>query len=387
MDSWKNDTAALTTQKELFSSSTSTDPMAATYQDYDMFVFAGQSNMMGACGSYPKADVSCGNSYEYKYRDLYSGKDTNGRFELINNPCGEWLYKDTSAYDSDNCASDGLSTTTDFANNTFFVSAMNNNEKSFADQSESVHQTGASLPAYFAKKYEELGYKSIIAHIAKGSTNISYYFTSDMASEYNSSISEYNSLNGTSYASMGSDGSEAATIFDDKVTAMISDFPRLSSGEIRTKNFVWLQGESDYNLSTYEYKIRLQVLWNHMKTLGFERFLMVRVGYWSGIGILNVIKAQEEFSSQNSDVYMVTRACSFFPHGTFASNSALYEQYYVDDPMPEYKYTRDSTAGIYANDHVNERGFIALGERMAKNTERILRRGLDSEVEKEILNL
>ena len=62
----------------------------------DLFVFAGQSNMMGASVLEPKADTFTDKSLEYKYVPKLRGEAT-GSFVPAQNPAGEFYYKDLAA--------------------------------------------------------------------------------------------------------------------------------------------------------------------------------------------------------------------------------------------------------------------------------------------------
>lgn len=67
-----------------------------------MFVFAGQSNMMGACALPPKHGLKIKKSLEYKYKPVHIGTG-RGVFSPVGYDSGEFLYKDISlAYSKSN---------------------------------------------------------------------------------------------------------------------------------------------------------------------------------------------------------------------------------------------------------------------------------------------
>lgn len=63
---------------------------------YDLFVFAGQSNMMGACVLPPKHLLSVKRCLEYRYNPVHRG-NANGSFVPVSYDTGEFLYHDPKA--------------------------------------------------------------------------------------------------------------------------------------------------------------------------------------------------------------------------------------------------------------------------------------------------
>ena len=57
--------------------------------ELDLFVFAGQSNMMGAAHLAPEEDILVKNAFEYKYAPVLKGGD-KGEFVFAQNPAGDW---------------------------------------------------------------------------------------------------------------------------------------------------------------------------------------------------------------------------------------------------------------------------------------------------------
>ena len=196
---------------------------------------------------------------------------------------------------------------------------------------------------------------------------------------YNRRISAYNTNHNTSYALLtSSDLSGAGNAFDKKYKAMVEDY-RAFAPDKRIQNtcFVWLQGESDF-CSYTEYKLKLQVLWSHLQELGFTHFFVLRVGYWGYAGILDIIKAQEDFCAENKDCYIVTRAPSLIPHP-----AATTDNWWISEPGAEYNDCRDSCLVDSGNHHFNEKAMQIFAERSAKNIHRILYSGLDPILEEE----
>ncbi len=354
-------------------------PNISDSSNIDLFVFAGQSNMMGAPILPPEMNNFTDKALEYKYMPKLRGQET-GSFVSAQNPAGEWHYKDMNAAYGENLYDLSYkSTVNDYSNSTHFCPAMSSGQTGFGNQSEANTYAGASLAPYFVTEYaEKYGHSSIYAHIAKGGVKITHYFTEEMKAEYNSLISTYNAANGTNYGTLTS-VSGAGGAFDDKYTSMLEDYANFAPDKtIKNKCFVWLQGESDAGLSYMEYKLKMQVLWEHLQDQGFTHFFVLRVGYWGNTGILNVIKAQEDFCAENENCHIVTRAPSLIPYpGTTTSN------WWLDEPSEEYENCRDSYLTGKNNQHFNEKAFQLFAERSAKNIHRILHLGLDPILEEE----
>jgi len=347
--------------------------------DIDLFVFAGQSNMMGASVLEPKVDTFTDKSFEYKYLPKLRGEAT-GSFVSAQNPAGEFYYNDlTTAYGDMLNDLSYKSTLSNYSANTYFCPAMRDGVKSFSAQSEADTYPAASLAPYFVTEYAEYGHASVYAHMAKGSAKIVHYFTPEMVTCYNTLITEYNNENGKSYSTLSVDSlSGAGDAFDKKYNAMVEDYATFASDKtVKNKCFVWLQGESDGS-NYIEYKLKLQVLWEHLQELGFTHFFVLRVGYWGNTGILNVIKAQEDFCAENDNCYIITRAPSLIPHAT-----ATTDNWWIDEPSAEYDNCRDSYLVNSSNNHFNEKAMQIFAERSAANVHRILHQGLEPVLEAE----
>ena len=115
----------------------------------DLFVFAGQSNMMGAAVLEPEVNTFTEQAWEYKYMPKLRGAET-GTFVPAQNSAGEWYYNDLNAaygdYLNDLTYQSSLS---NYSQNTYFCPAMSNGTKGFSAQSEANMYPSASLPPYF----------------------------------------------------------------------------------------------------------------------------------------------------------------------------------------------------------------------------------------------
>ena len=353
---------------------------AVPTSDIDLFVFAGQSNMMGAAVLEPEVDTFTENALEYKYMPRLRGADT-GAFVAAQNPAGEWHYRDLNAAYGDYWNDLSYkSTLSNYSANTHFCPAMRNGTKGFSAQSEADTYPSASLPPYFVTEYASYGHSSVYAHMAKGAVKITHYFTEEMMTRYNSLISEYNSQNSKAYSVLTTAGlSGAGDAFDDKFNAMLEDYAAFApDNTLENKCFVWLQGEGDSGNSYIEYKFKLRVLWEHLQELGFTHFFVLRVGYWGSTGIRNVIKAQEDFCAENENCHIVTRAPSLIPHP-----GATTDNWWIREPSAEYEGCRDSYLVDSSNHHFNEKAMQIFAERAALNVHRILHLGLDPILEEE----
>ena len=349
-------------------------------EEVDLFVFAGQSNMMGAAHLAPEEDILVKNAFEYKYAPILKGAD-KGEFVYAQNPAGDWHYIDpATAYGADYIdVASGKSKLSQYSDNTYFVPACRDLEKGFSGQSEYLHYPSASMPPYFAKYYSELGNSCIYAHMAKGSCKITHYFTSDAMEEYNRMINEYNTVNSTSYSTL-TEGelSGGGAAFDAKYAAMLNDYAAFRPGNtISNKCFVWLQGESDTH-KYVEYKLKLQALWSHLQTLGFTHFFIARVGFWGSTAILEEIKAQTDFCAENENCHIITRAPSLIPHP-----KATTSNWWVNEPSSEYDNCRDSYISNTSNNHFNEKAHKIFAKKSAQNIDRILHMGLPPVLEEE----
>ena len=348
--------------------------------DVDLFVFAGQSNMMGAAHLAPQEDILAEYAYEYKYAPVLKG-EARGKFVYAQHPAGDWHYIDpATAYGPSYLdAATGKSKLSNYSANTYFVPASRDEVKGFGSQSEYSHYPSATMAPYFAKYYSQLGNKCIYAHMAKGACKIVHYFTEDAVEEYNRLITEYNTANSASNGTLKvEDLSGGGDAFDAKYLAMLRDYAEMEPDKnIANKCFVWLQGESDGS-SYIQYKLKLQALWSHLQSLGFTHFFILRVGYWGSTAVLNVIKAQTDFCAENDNCYIVTKAPSLIPYpGTTTEN------WWIEEPSSEYDDCRDSYISSTSNNHFNEKAHKIFARRSADNIHRILHMGLPPVLEKE----
>ena len=354
----------------------------------ELFVFAGQSNMMGAAVLPPEFKLNISNSYEYKYKNRRFGNKC-GKFIPVSYNIGEFAYCDLKkAYPTNDY--DSLRELSDFTNNTYFVPALCNLDKfdersviAFSKISEKTAVNAPSLPPYFVNEWEKMGRKCAIAHMAKGNVTILHYFDEEMVESYNKKIVQQNDFYNTKYPLLSKEDLtfEPSKYFSNEIKAFFEDASeRFDKDIIKTKAFVWLQGESDAKLSEVEYRLRLEILWGKLKMLGFTHFLCIRVGMWGEEkNITEIMKAQEKFCAQNKSCYMLTRSCSFM---TFPEENKNLS--YLRTPDEKYFGCRDSFFG-FANDHINEKGHILIAKQAIANVKRVLIDNDDVELEEEIV--
>ena len=353
----------------------------------DLFVFAGQSNMMGAAVYQPKLPLDLRRSFEYKHKPRRLGAPT-GAFVPAGYPVGEFSYADLSkAYAPYSVNEKGESTLNNYIKNTFFCPAMSN-LRSDADKtvctfscfSEATAQNGATLAPFIAKEWEKRGGACAYAHIAKGGVPAAYFFTDEMAAEYDRLIAEYNSENGAAYSPVSPDSRMpgAGEYFFEKCRDFFADAAERFKGEaLDNKCFFWLQGESDARRTEYEYRLKLDILWDRLKRIGFTHFFIIRVDFFGNGHIDRVMRAQERFAAETPGAYMLTRAASFF---TYARRDE--SEWFVSPPDETYQNCRDSFYG-YDNQHINEKGFSVIAARAAENLYRVLTEGLPPVLEDE----
>lgn len=335
-----------------------------------LFVFAGQSNMMGACVYPPRWKGHNRDSYEYVHKGVRMG-EKEGSFRKAGFPCGEFVYCDLNAAYPEGAAPDALSEMTDYRVNTYFVASMCNladeathTTNPFAVYSERSFIPGPTLAPYLAHEWEKRGHACAYAHIAKGAVSILHYFDDEMTDRYNRKVKDA----GLSFeARMANDMSKGASAyFAQKCTDFFRDsrkaFPEDDTSQ---RCLFWLQGEGDAAMEAAEYRILLETLWERARQIGFTHFFCVRVGYFGNEGILRVMKAQEDFCATTADAYMLTRACSLIP---FAGQE---ESWFLSKPGEEYQLCRDSFFG-FENQHINEKGFLLAATHAAENLERVL---------------
>ena len=358
----------------------SADMVAEQTEKVDLFVFAGQSNMMGAAHLPPMDNPITYDAFEYKYQNVLKGGD-KGEFVYAQNPAGDWHYMNTEeAYGEQYLdATTGKSRLANYPSTMYFIPACRDQEKGFSGQSEYLNYPSATMAPYFAQYYTELGRKCVYAHMAKGACNIVHYFTTDAMEEYNRLITAYNSANSTSYATLTSSNlSGAGDAFDAKFKAMLKDYADFAPDKtIANKCFVWLQGEGDVHVYA-QYKLRLQALWSHLQSLGFTHFFILRVGFWGSTSVINEIKAQTDFCEENENCYIITKAPSLIPHP-----AATTDNWWLNEPSEEYTDCRDSYLASTSNHHFNEKAHKMFARRSADNINRILYLGLPPILEEE----
>ena len=338
----------------------------------DLFVFAGQSNMMGACVYPAKEQIVYNNSFEYLHKPKRLGKK-QGEFKNYAFPCGEFSYKNIDiAYKKENVIN-GKSTINNYIENCYFCPSMCNlksdEDKSvipFADFSEVNMPFASSLAPFIVNEWEKLGNKCVYSHVAKGSVPINYYFNEQMISTLNDLIVEHNAKNGDNFP-MQTVCDNGADYFFEKCNDFFIDSENKFKGEdLSNKCFFFLQGESDANIDKNLYKLYLKTLWKHLKNIGFTHFFCIRLGYWSCDAILNVMKAQEEFCLEIEDAYMLTRVCSFIPY-----DGQNLDKWYGNLNYSDYADCRDTYFG-FDNDHINEKGFKIIAKSAIENIKRVL---------------
>jgi hypothetical protein len=132
-------------------------------------------------------------------------------------------------------------------------------------------------------------------------------------------------------------------------------------------------------MSYQDYLQKLGTLWEEALKLEFDYLFILRVGYWGDSGIVNIMKAQEDFCKSNEKCYIVTRAPSLVPYKGLTT-----ENWWITTPSAEYEGCRDSllTSNI-TNPHFNEKGHKLFAKRSVDNIHRILNEGLDPILEEE----
>ncbi len=348
--------------------------------------------MMGAAVYSPKKEICVKCSYEYKHKPRRLGKPT-GIFVPCGYPVGEFSYVDIKrAYAPDMINEDGKSRLTDYKANTYFCPSMyshsseeDKTEHSFSTFSEATMTSGATLAPLLAEEWEKLGYSCAYAHIAKGSIRIAHYMTNDMAAEYNRRIAEFNRTHGTCYEeTMPTDPqmAGAADYFFEKCKDFFTDAgAKFPNDDMSSRCFFWLQGEGDADNAAVEYQTKLEVLWDALKETGFTHFFCIRVDYFGNPEIIRVMEAQECFTKQNADAYMLTRVASYF---TYAKRDE--SDWFISPPAEEYEFCRDSFYG-YENQHINEKGFSVIAKHAVKNLCRVLIDGKEPLLEAENIRL
>lgn len=357
----------------------------------ELFVFAGQSNMMGAGVYPPREKIEVKNSFEYLHKGVRMGEEV-GRFKIAGFPCGEYTYKNLSEAYPNGMSFEAKSPLADHTNNAYFDVSMSNlkneedkTQKLFCELSESNFTPAPAIPPYFAMNWEALGHSSAYAHIAKGGVSILHYFNDEMLSEYRELIAKRidNYVENPCIQNIYTDMCRGASAyFLEKTGAFFKDSQvRFANEDLSQKYLVWLQGESDIKLSVIEYKTMLEVFWKKCKELGFTKFLCIRVGYFGCDEIVNIMKAQEEFCNETPDAYMMTRAYSLMPYAGQEQS-----EWFSEIPTDEYQYCRDSFYG-FTNQHINEKGHLLLAKRLAENLHRMSYMNKEPLLESELVKM
>lgn len=342
----------------------------------ELFVFAGQSNMMGAASLPPIHIPKTVESFEYLHQPRRMGAG-QGAWRKAGYPCGEFSYIDlNAAYPN----GEEKSELANFRVNTHFCPSMCNvknamakTTRGFSQYSELNNLPGASIAPLFAVHWEQYGYKCAYAHLAKGGVPIAHYFDKEMRAEFLRRTGEEIYCN-----DIVTEG--AAAYFDQKCTDFFADAAvKFQEDDLSFKGFVWLQGESGL-VQAHHYETALDILWEKCKKLGFTHFLMIRVDFFGKEKITEVMAAQERFCAKHEDAYMMTRAASFLP---FAGRDE--SRWFVTPPGEEYQNCRDSFFG-FNNQHINEKGCELIARKLAENTRR-LRHGQQPALEKENIRI
>lgn len=336
-----------------------------------LFVFAGQSNMMGACALAPNIEYTSKISHEYKHKPKRMG-EKSGAFLPVSKNVGEFSYINLrTAYPKGN--KDELSELINYEENSFFSPTMcnadsisNKTVSAFSKFSEKTAISGASLPYYFVREWEKNNRHCSFAHLAKGGVSIRYFFDRAMIEEVNKLICEHNAINNTSLP-LQSPTTEfeckASKYFCEKITDFFIDSKKRYFNENTSfRPFIWLQGESDSGkMDSIVYKYYLTVLNSVVKKLGCTHFLCIRVGFWGNTEGKEIMCAQEEFCKETPNAHIITRSCSMMPY--YNVNES---EYYITSPEAKYKNCRDSFLG-FDNYHINEKGFLLIAKHMTQN--------------------
>ncbi len=309
-----------------------------------LFVFAGQSNMMGASVFQASEQIFYKNSFEYLHKARRFGNDA-GEFKNYGFPVGEFSYKDLVTAYGRNSNFDSISTLDNYLSNTFFCPSMCNlkdrEEKTiypFSFFSEVNNRKAVSLAPYIVKGLEDNDFACAYTHIAKGGVPINYYLEGN-----------------------------AADYFYAKVADFFAECQkRFQNDGMNEKVLVWLQGESDANNGFEYYLDALKTFWERAKEAGFTKFLIVRVGYFGNTKISDIMRAQEEFCKNSDDSFIITRVCSFLK---WQGNEP--EGWFDGEISDEFTFCRDSFYG-FANQHINEKGFKVIAKYAVPNIIRIL---------------
>ena len=310
-----------------------------------LFVFAGQSNMMGACVYDAPQQIVYKNSFEYLHKPRRLGAPM-GEFKQEGFPAGEFSYKDLAAAYGDGA---NLSLLADYIENTYFCPSMTDlkedaakTEHLFITFSEATASKMApSLAPYLVKGLEEAGCCCAYTHIAKGGVGIDHYLEGG-----------------------------ARDYFYQKVADFFTDCEqRFADDDTSERICVWLQGESNRGNTAQAYFDDMVTLWRDLKAAGFTKLMVVRVPYWNGDDISLIMQAQEDFCAATEDAFIITRTASFIPW------KGQDRGVWFDGEVPEeYEYCRDSFYG-FGNQHLNEKAIKLIAKAAVPNVLRILEGG------------
>lgn len=322
-----------------------------------LFVFAGQSNMMGASALPATEQVYFTISSEYLHKAKRFG-NSSGKFKNFGFPSGEFSYKDLSEAYGGADGSNMKSHLNNYTLNTYFCPSMcnlNDAEKKttylFDYFSEASALKGVCVAPYIVKGIEDAGYACAYTHIAKGAVGIEYYIDGDAAEYFDQKVSDF---------------------FEDAQKQFVQD-------DTSERVLFWLQGENDGTKGYEYYKNSLKILWSKARKLGFTKFFIIRVGFWGEEGIINVMQAQEDFCREYQDCYMLTRVGSYFEYVGQKNNL-----WFTEELPAEFLYCRDSFYG-YPNQHINEKGFKIISKYAVPNIVRILFEGKEPILENEMI--
>lgn len=310
-----------------------------------LFVFAGQSNMMGAA-VYPASEQICyKNSFEYLHKPRRFGEPT-GAFKPFGFPTGEFSYKDLREAYGD-CTDAGVkSRLTNYNLNTYFCPAMCNLKDdatketfSFEHFCEQDENFGVSLPPFLIKGLEDAGLYAAYTHIAKGGVPIKYYLSG-----------------------------ESEKYFYEKTMDFFADCEkRFPQDDLSERVLVWHQGETEGGKGDHDaYVNSLELLWERARAVGFTKFLIIRVGFWGNPKIREIMRAQETFCKKTAGAYMLTRVASFLAWATPEPTG-----WFTEELPEEFFGCRDSFYG-YGNGHLNEKAFRVIAKYALPNLIRIV---------------
>ena len=299
--------------------------------------------MMGAPVYEASEQVIFNCSYEYLHKPRRFGKKM-GEFKNTGFPCGEFSYAAIKKAYGNTADCKAVSRMNVYAENALFAPSMCNLK---SDDDKTVHgfdyfsesnlRRAPALPPYIISGLEKQGIYSAYTHIAKGAVAIDYYL-----------------------------GGDAADYFEEKTDDFFTDCAeRFKGDDMDDKILVWLQGETDRVLGYQNYLEKLELLWQKCQRLGFNKFLIVRVGFWGDDSITEIMRAQEDFCQKTANAYIITRVCSFMKVPQY--RGAIYK-YGIGE---EFDCCRDSFYG-FANDHINEKGFKVIAKYAVPNIVRIL---------------